>query len=705
VATHLRRNLIEALVKGDTFDRRFEQFAAALMSVRDGIQYTTTSATGDLGRDAYARSELVGGVAMVCATTQSTKIKQKAEDDVDRLAAGPMHIVRLQICISKELSEKTRDQIRDYALEKLPQCDVDVHGATQVTDLAFRYQTPFLDHYERDLDVLDVVQHRKRDVDDERENPVRLLRVALATVFDSDVISQRDHLLATLVLMALEDTNIPTKSEQLCQDIGKALRLTDVPVGGYLNATLLRLADKGLIVSTATGWALTEEGRNHVARLTDAAADRVLDGRVAFLNLLRLGGDAPEQHDALPMTRLWQTIQKHMSMMFLNSGLRLVDDIREMAASPSVSRPSSSSIQALNDLVSKIKRLDLPERLSAGAQAVVIDMLIHPGSDGFKWLSELAAKYLVICALGLDPELERRITERVRSWQILPDTHVILAYLSVGDERYEQAMQLFTAARRLDAKLIFAESALEEAVHHAELAKDEFEQFRQRVQERQRECPQTVAFDVIDYFDNAFIKGFARESGATFIPSHWTQYISQFISRRQPKTASLAFLLKREFADAEFTVDDAQVLDVGKAFAAKRSSNSDQGTLGANHTLRLQWDGRLMATSVLRRSSMSQHQRLIILTDSESLRNSFKNSIQADKRVGITLTRPASLAAALMLVPNTSVNLECVRLLLFDELRIGIKSMNRAVFHTTGDRFLRRHGLEQRIDESLLKTS
>jgi hypothetical protein len=331
-------------------------------------------------------------------------------------------------------------------------------------------------------------------------------------------------------------------------------------------------------------------------------------------------------------------------------------------------------------------------------------MLTRPGSKGFVWLSELAAKYLVICALGLDPELERQIAERVRFWHVVPDTHVVLAYLSAGDERHEQAEQVLTAGRRLKAKLVFAESVLEEAVHHAELANDEFEQFRQRVQERQRKCPQTVAFDVVDYFDNAFIKGFARESGDSFFPSEWSQYIGQFISRGRQKTASLVGLLKREFTESDFSVDDARIIEIGRAFASKKTANYDQGSVGANQTLRLQWDGRLMATSVLRRQTMPEDQRLIILTDSEGLRNSFKAAVEAEKRTGITLTRPASMAAALMLVPNTSVNLECVRLLLFDELRISINAADRAVFRTTGERFLRRHGLEQRMDESLLET-
>jgi hypothetical protein len=112
-----------------------------------------------------------------------------------------------------------------------------------------------------------------------------------------------------------------------------------------------------------------------------------------------------------------------------------------------------------------------------------------------------------------------------------------------------------------------------------------------------------------------------------------------------------------------------------------------------------------MAMCVLRRQAIPPDKRLIVLTDSQGLRNSFTGWVQAEKRVGITLARPASMAAALMLVPNTSVNLECVRLLLFDELRIAVNAADRAVFRTTGERLLRRHGLEQRIDDSLLEAA
>jgi predicted nucleic acid-binding protein len=323
-------------------------------------------------------------------------------------------------------------------------------------------------------------------------------------------------------------------------------------------------------------------------------------------------------------------------------------------------------------------------------------MLARPNSDAFIWISELAAKYIVICALGLDPQLQQRIAERVSSWQLIPDTHVLLAYLSSGDDRHEQANQLLKATHRLKASLIFAESVLEESIHHAELAKKRFEEFRIRVQEAQHDFPERKAFDVIDPFDNAYIKGFAYETADKFLVSKWPEYISQFV-----KLESLRRTLSAELTGAEFPTDDADIIKVGQIYAEHKTANYEEG-VGENQTLRLQWDGRLLAMCARRNDAVPTGQRLIILTDSESIRSSFVAQIQPNKRSRTALARPAAIAAAMTLVPGTAVNLQCVRVLLFDELRHAIKNLDGALIRREPKRFLRQGALEECIEEEML---
>jgi hypothetical protein len=54
------------------------------------------------------------------------------------------------------------------------------------------------------------------------------------------------------------------------------------------------------------------------------------------------------------------------------------------------------------------------------------------------------------------------------------------------------------------------------------------------------------------------------------------------------------------------------------------------------------------------------------------------------------------------LVPGTAVNLQCVRVLLFDELRHAIKNLDGALIRREPKRFLRQGALEECIEEEML---
>ena len=692
------------MLDGERDDRRFEKFTADLFSIRDGIDYETTAATGDTGVDAEAQRTLAKGVAVVCATTQAAGHRAKAKADVEKQIARSRHLVRLHICFSKDLAKSVLDEIRADAAKRLPAAEVEVHGQSGLCDLAFRYQKAFLESYSRELAEHALWLKGKAD-DDDDDNQVNILRVAITTVFEPEMAKQRQAILDTLIVTALADGK-PKTTAQLNASVAAGLKLARPPLPGYLLATLESLRGRAVITRSPNGFKLTDAGYELRDAMIAKGARSSMDGRTAFRSLL---GDLDEESlSQAEFSKLWLALQRQFTHLFLNNGLRVIGELQAMLRSdegdPGTGTSTGILSRAVQGALDDIAMLRLRPPAARRVAEVLGEMLGNRHSPAFRWISELGVKYIVVCALGLDPELEQRVRDRIANWVVIPDTHVVLSYICKGDEGHAACAAVLKQLHRFECEIWAMQPVLEEAVHHAEIAADSFEEWLERVRQKQREYPELRAAELLQASDNAFVKGFAAEIDTSVRRSEWTEYIGQFKGQGKFEIGPLARVLEAEIGAIRID-DDGNIRSVGRAYAQKLL-NPDHRPVDSTATLRCEWDGRLLASCVVRRRLLASNRRAIIVSDSDRLRTSMYSMINPDKRAGIKVVEPAALAYSLAFTPGTSVNLECVRHFLFSgnvnlpEYLLAGSVLAEAFLKAP--RFLRVSTLNDRIEDALV---
>lgn len=710
VQREIPRPLVQATIAADADDRRFERFVADLFSARDGIAYETTSPTGDQGVDARGAPTLVEGIAYVCATTQSSRFRAKGQSDIDKIVSLSRAVARLHICFSKSVKEETLADLVQYASEKMPRTLVEAHCLSGLTDLAFRFQRPFLDNYARDLDEQAVWLSRLLG-DDEGEidqaGNVNLLRIALTTVFNPEVIEQREMITESIIIAALSD-GAKRSAADINAAAAKGLKLAQKPNDGYLLSSLRSLEQRGYVRCARGQFALTDEGFGYHDATVAKGAEASFQGREQFWRLLR-GVHEAEISPQL-VSRLWRAVQETFSKLFLYNGLRVVAELQAIANGEDdrLNKPEINLIPgAIRDLLIEVNNLGLDVSVAMHIADGLAKMLHDLDSDAFRWISELGAKYVVACSLGLDPEVERRIQSRVRAWAIVPDTHILLSHICPGDEGHVSCCLILSQLRSMGAALWLTQPVLEETAHHAEIADASFDHWYDRVRNARREHPEVSPTQMLGASDNAFVKGFAIVAGPAFKLTEWGVYIRQFRGRHSRDTAGLRRMLEQELGGS-YKVEDSSLVQGARDFAARITrddSRSDHAAL-ARRTLRIEWDARLLANCVAFQESVDTPRRIIILSESDALRSMFYRRIAPEHRGTLRISDPAAIAYSLAVIPGASVNLNCMRHFLFG----GIMRLpdSFATDHILGRAFndsarvLRGPALGDRLDDVLI---
>ena len=694
------RDVIESIIGADRSTRRFEKFAADLFWLREGIHYVTTAPTDDGGVDAEGQVELAEGAARVCATTQKRGCRSKGCEDIDAVAKLSTATARLRVCFTADVEAAVLRDVKAHAQRAFPKADIETHGLSALTDLAFRHQKAFLDNYGRDLD-LHTLSYVSRFDADEDTNQVDLLRLAVTTVFHPDVLKQRQLLMEGLVVLALDD-NRPHSSRDVAMRVSKGLKLTLPPHSSYIASTLQALQGSALIKHTHEGWRLSDTGLQRRDEIVVNGTRNSVAGRSSFEEML---GSAGDLLSAGQMTIIWKVVQNRLASLFADNGLKIISEIQSVQHADSKDDSAKDRVGVLQSsikgLLDEIEVLNIPTRAKVEVAAALGAMFNDRTSRAYLWIGQLGVKYVIICGLGLDPEINARLRERIKTWVVVPDTHVVLSYLCQGDAGHEACKSVLAQLRNLGSSMWAAEAVLAEAVNHAEIATRSFLMWEQRVREMRVNFPEVHPALLIEETDNAFVKGFAFEAGPVIRRSDWRLYIGQFSGSRRLDYTNIERILRDEL-NAELKEDSIDVKAAGRAFADKLSRNRSADD---SSTAKCEWDGRLLANCVLRLPNEAKSRSVLVISESEQIKSAFHNQIAKEKRRNFRIVDPASLACTLATVPNTSINLDSCRLLLFNAIELPIAVQAEPVLaqaFSSSARLLRRQALKDALESAIL---
>ena len=515
--------IAKAVVGEDTNSIRFERFCNAVVSeLEGGIVVLNTSQTWDEGRDGKSRSR-VGNIYTCCSLTD--EVDEKARSDIKRLTRTTEDIDRIYFCSSQDLSEHKQSTITGRLVKMVPdKTSITILSRSNLIEYAHQNPKILEYHYKSEIeDCVAVLQSRAVDSDDATAQ----FRLALLAGTHNESQDIRSEIYQTSLRLVLSDSK-PRNVRECCRDLAALLRLARNLPEETVNIYLEQLKDGGEVELASDRYTITENGLEKNSNQEANAAIDYVEGKIKIRSSIErmIGQKIIDQH----YSAIWKVFQEEIATLFYIRG-------REMISA--ISLIIGEDIGISNDRVDASSSLFFIDQLAEGVAATAS----HPGmqeelrvaikeifseknSEGFDWLIQVCANFVAVCSLGLESNCRAAIASTISRTSLVLDTDILLSLLCAGEPDHQAVTAAVERWRRIGGGIFVAEPVLEEASHHAWIARWDFEEVRQWLP--------GSADDRLRLIDNAFVRAFAElMSLQTTRLRHWPRFIGQFKGRSE----------------------------------------------------------------------------------------------------------------------------------------------------------------------------
>jgi hypothetical protein len=650
----------EYLIVRDKIWSRFQRFCVEVMSAVERVQYVTSALSSDLGRDGRTPLVSTGSLEAVVATSVKLTPKAavaKAKADLDRLVETGLPD-RASFCFTCELEERHKQEIVRYAKQVAPSCRVRAEGVEFLAGAALRHPECFELYYRGELLAL---RHGLL-ADAVALTPTSNgLRIAMATQFGEDAGALRIAAMTNLIRLTLRGkagASRPQLHDFVSSELGLAQRVN----AAYLDTALGELQKSGEIQFRAGAVELTPAGREAATSIINDARNRLLDGRQAFQHELSRGLVAPL--GSAVFDDLWVRLQDSLADLFLHEGMAVVRAILQPMPAPALAGPVDG--QLWGRLAMSIVPPQIPPKEGITIGHAVLSVLTGE-TQTRAWLTQVAATFVSICALGLHPEAQEELLGRMRHWSLIVDNHVVISFLCAGENDHDGVLRVIESWRKLGREVATCTAVLEEAAYHAFIADRIYD-------ENWRQMSSLSPDAAAEVLRNAFVRSFHRLSTGGYEPARWRAYILNFRGSDQFDGSNLTV----ELAAAGWKIIDdtklpSHVVDelrkeIGRG-SEKRVRLTRSGEL--EQMRRDEWDARIAFAAVHRlRKQAETSGSVIVVTKSRAIRAAA--GWLASRSLGkLPIMSVSALGYAMALTPGLSLSLVHIRELLFDRNRLG----------------------------------
>ena len=318
---NLTKGMVVNILALEDNSARFERFCVELFSKLDGTDYVTTSATWDLGRDGRQASLFGVEVFPVLCISLNDKVPGKAKKDLGRLLSTT-ELSGIRFCSSQALSEHIRDKIRLELRGIAPPVEtVEVEGSEQIETIIRRHRS-YSSLFERFYQG-EIAEHCAflASRDDEDDNKVSGMRIALSTQLTNDGEALRNDLLHNLVLTALADGRRRTQTG-IAKLLSDSLFLGRIVNEGYITSALSELESEHFVKRDANLFIITEEGRRAAADRAGSGAEMLGEGqRLLREAIMLLSGQTLPEREFL---EVWRIVKEELSELLYLNGMQTI---------------------------------------------------------------------------------------------------------------------------------------------------------------------------------------------------------------------------------------------------------------------------------------------------------------------------------------------------------------------------------------------
>jgi hypothetical protein len=648
------------LIERDTNWSRFQRFCVDLMSEAERADYLPVAFRADLGRD--GRTVFVSNAsleAIVCCSVKlvATDAIAKAKQDLDRLVETGLPR-RVALCYTCELTETDKEKIMTHARRVATNCRVRVEGVEYLaTAGAERHSQVIVKHYSGELCAL---RHSLLADSTGLVPSASGLRIAIATQFGQDAAALRMAAMKNLLRLTLRRKNWNSRSD-LRDRVSAELGLAQKPNEAYLDHAINELLKAKEIEIKDGAIRLQSKGEDEANGLLHAARHRLLDGRAVFQEELnqRLSRNLNER----TFDDLWVGLQDALADQFMHEGMSVVRAILD----PAQRYPDGTNNKLLADLAMSLAAQSFSKTNTKALADAMVDVLAGDTKTR-AWLSQVAATFISICALGLHPQAQEELLDRLSSWALLVDTHVVLSFLCDAEHDHEGIVRVIGAWRQLRREVATCHAVLEEASYHAFIANQVFEEYW-------RELPKLSRDQLSAAILNAFVRSFHQvgQSGGLG-RRRWKAFISNYQGKDEFDGAQLQEILAEKgwniIDDTSFGLSDVQKLEkqiVEGGTLRRVSLRSGKASVERRH----EWDARVAMAAQLRSQQQTQSGgKTIVVTKSRAIRKA-ADLLGVSKGTPLSVMSVGALGYAMALTPGLSISLVDIRELLFDRTKLA----------------------------------
>jgi len=699
-------NMARHILNTEDSPARFERFCCDLFSAIDACIYVPTSWNYDQGKNGRtADLKNAEHPPVICVSLRKDSLK-KATEDAENLAKKPHPPTTIRFCTitgDTTATEKLLDQIKGVFQSKLKNLKtVCAEGILQLAKLSVRNESVFQKYYRAELENLKAALCY--DVGESAKMQLTGLRIALTTQFSDDANALRNDLHRNLILSSLYEGQKTLAG--VCKYVTDSLHLPGSIQPDCLQPALENLRSTELVHQENGIYKIAPAGIDELEKRTEEGTENLVNGQQLLRALVvELTGDRIEQQD---FARVWTIVQDEIANMFLTNGIYVVQSIQSIMSNSSTVSEHPDLYKSIHDLGRKIASLNIwGDRQNEVCQAFV-DVFHETQSEAFKWLAQLGTIYVSLCSLGLESTAQQQIMERVRNFDLLLDTDIVLSYLAPGEPSHEAISSVVRTWQRTSGHIYVAPCVLEEAAYHAWIADAEYNEiWRDLDKYNDKEAQRIIG--------NVFVRSFRFESKGRYVRKYWKPYIQQFRGKSDYDYSKVEELLKDAYI---FRTSDEQI---DEAFADQIKNRlieiTEQGSFSTddvpNEELdKFRRDGVLVAI-LLRHRSRQKNRCAVIVSSSVRLSVACEKKTLQSRLGALNPVAPiGALAYLLTMIPGVNMNLGSLKGLLFDigytrKIR-GLDRIALKMIQASEEYFMpfaRRATLRKRLDEQIGKTA
>jgi DNA-binding PadR family transcriptional regulator len=647
-------------------DWDFELFCTRHYTDIEGINYLPTSRSYDLGADGRVVRKRSQGESFIIASMQKEDIERKAMRDLHKLLSRVSRPAKVRLCFAFLKTEQQRREIEAAARKTYPSTEYEVTGIVQIVEEVHRHSAAFEGTYEA---ALGEVRRQRESVDRSPQPSMRLgLRVLLSTQLDQNAVALRRGILSGLVLQTTK-RGIATTQSEILRSLAEAIGLHRQIEPSYIADTLRSLEKADYISIDQSGDVrrreLASDSMEHTA---DAAASRAIEGFGALRRSLSRHFD--ESISAADFRKIWRAVQDALVKLFQRYGTEFVEFVHALGDAEGSGLPRSipeSPLEGLRKVAQSIDvlELSLPEAKVQRLAHVLPDALLDAPSGARQWLAQLCLAYVCACSLGLHPDALKRMEMRLRSWDVMPDTHIILSALGRGEPDHADMAQLLRWWLNAGGKLMAIDPVLRETRRHANLGASIVKRWAEKCNHRRGR----VRVRTAPPKNNVFLRSAVAIHGDELGPASAERYLRQFLGRGTDDLAGVRRILEADFGfhpGPSLVLDNLLVDDIYRVTAAVRLRDEyDYEDQAANARARCRHDAEALAYLAAYRESLKGTGRVaVILSHSTHLRNVHD---QFHARLGFMspCIDPARLMFAMSLSPGAAFTMASLQSTLF----------------------------------------